>query len=255
MALVWNMASIPPESVKRSLLSSPVLFLSSLSLSVTSPSQWNVGRSVSTFLTHRGEDETLLSDVNKMKLHARINDTLIFRLTGPLRQDTTHAHTNTCTALYCFPSLRRQTLAWALYLTMSVRWNSYRVQSNPTERQTGSQKHRQTQMNPDGEKKPQIRQLNIYSQVVTTLRHWSTTLEHTGGANKALEDCCKLPRDVQLSQAGWVQLSKPLQACLLICLKTDEVTLWDADSDLDSQIWPFSKEFKYTATKFLWHTH
>lgn len=55
----------------------------------------------------------------KMKLHARINETLIFREMGPSHRDTTH--TNTCTSSYCSPSACRETSKWALYLTPSGR--------------------------------------------------------------------------------------------------------------------------------------
>lgn len=97
---------------------------------------------------------------------------------------TPHTRLDTCTSLHHPASVFQYTSK--LYLTMNVRWNNYSSiypvwqTDKQTVRIRNVWKWFQTRMNPDSENKQlQIQELNIYNQVITTLKHWLTPLKHT----------------------------------------------------------------------------
>lgn len=188
------MASVPSESVKRSLLSSSVLF-AHLCLLLCSFLHHELHSSVpplphseslvDTFKRHNWRQNSLLWQkhgyfrstdwsVHKMKLHAKIKDTLIFRQTN-FTLGHTHTHLDTCTYLYHPASVSAKL---TFYLTMRM-WNNcssiYPVRQ--TDKQTVRSRNTQTDTN-ESRRQEEATNTRVKYLQSSHLQHWNTDRHH-----------------------------------------------------------------------------
>lgn len=253
MAPVWNMAFIPSESVKSSL---SLVFISLYSFStipssssprLSLPHSERFGHSESTFFNRQNQwRNSPLVETRSVELdwcpqdeaiHSR-KMTPIFIQANKNFTSGHHTHTNTCMSLYLH-----------LCASKPFKWTLYSRYNNCSYLWFDRQEHRNTQTGMIlYSEKPKMQQLNIYSRVVTTLKHW-LDWHHWNTHNRSKEGFGEAVRRCKTS-TSWLRSNSALQTFTSLCLNLVDEVRRHTVSKIDA----LSKSI-LPPSFFLWHNN